>query len=301
MEELFMKRLAVIKRLYEIGLEQSYMSEPMNGFCLLSFHDSVEMFMKLCSDFKGGIKVKRDTKFMEYFSLIPDLTMDAQMQNLNYKRVALKHYGSLPSKLDVEISRANTTDFLETNTLKIFDVSFDELSLVWLIKYDEVKEYLTKAEQAFITDNYEESILNSHIAFSELIICYEADKNLNYETLFHICENMRYSGRSIYLDNELDEYIKKVNKALLKIDEAIKIIGLGIDYKRFVQFNILSPEIQCWPDSGKRFYENFPNKKVKHNKKNSRFCFDFVIDSALKLQEFDFEISELIEKDSSNP
>lgn len=294
MDELFMKRLAVIKRLYEIGLEQSYLSEPMNGFCLLSFHDSVEMFMKLCADYKGE-KVKRDSNFMDYFKFLPDLTMDAQMQNLNNKRVALKHYGSLPSKLDVEISRANATEFLKTNTLKIFDVSFEELSLVWLIKYEEVKEYLTLAEKGLIAGNYEESILNSHIAFSELIICYEADKNSNYETPFHICENMRYSGRSIYLDNELDEYIKKVNEALLNIDEAIKIIGLGIDYKRFVQFNILSPVMHCkWTEDSKRSYKSSPNKRANYNKKNCLLCFEFVIDSALKLMEFDFDIRELI-------
>ena len=47
MDELTTKRLAIIKQLYLQGINQSYDSEPMNGFCLLSFHDSVEMFMKL--------------------------------------------------------------------------------------------------------------------------------------------------------------------------------------------------------------------------------------------------------------
>ena len=50
MEELILKRLAVIKQLYLQGVAQSYNAEPMNGFSILSFHDSVEMFMKLCAE-----------------------------------------------------------------------------------------------------------------------------------------------------------------------------------------------------------------------------------------------------------
>ena len=115
MDELIMRRLAVIKQLYNQGLNQSYDSEPMNGFCLLSFHDSVEMFMKLCAE-KRGIRKDTIPNFYDYFTKIPDLQCKTTMFNLNKKRVALKHDGSLPSLLDVEISRANVTDFFNQNT-----------------------------------------------------------------------------------------------------------------------------------------------------------------------------------------
>ena len=72
MDELMMKRLAVIKQLYNQGLIQSYDSEPMNGFCLLSFHDSVEMFMALCSE-KRGILKKDISNFYNFFDKITDL------------------------------------------------------------------------------------------------------------------------------------------------------------------------------------------------------------------------------------
>ena len=126
MDTLTSKRLAVIKQLYRNGMEQSYLTEPMNGFCILSFHDSVEMFMKLCSE-KKGKKVDRQTNFGDYFTIVPELELQAQMTNLNHKRVSLKHNGSLPSNLDIEISRANTTEFFEINIKKIFGKTFSDI------------------------------------------------------------------------------------------------------------------------------------------------------------------------------
>lgn len=53
MDELTAKRLAVIRYLFEKGKTMSYEAEPLNGLSLLPFHDSIEMFMKLCADVKG--------------------------------------------------------------------------------------------------------------------------------------------------------------------------------------------------------------------------------------------------------
>lgn len=119
MDELIIKRLAIAKQLYQQGLALSYESEPTNGLCLLPFHDSVEMFMKICADVKA-VKIDRSTKFMDYFSKLLDLQCSSQMQNLNNKRVALKHHGEIPSSLDIEISRASTTEFFQLNTPVFF-------------------------------------------------------------------------------------------------------------------------------------------------------------------------------------
>lgn len=297
MDTLTSKRLAVIKQLYRNGIEQSYLTEPMNGFSILSFHDSVEMFMKLCAE-KKGIKVDRQTNFGDYFIIIPDLELQAQMTNLNQKRVSLKHNGSLPSNLDIEISRANTTEFFETNSKKIFEIEFSEISLISFIQFESVKNYLEKAENCLQTKDYQNSILNSQIAFRELLICYEEDKRRNFSSPFKVCEDMSFKSSfhlNIGLNRNLDKYIDTVNKSLTNIDEIIKIIGFGIDYKKYIKFKILSPYIQAWYEKDGRKYQSLPSKGVLLNHKNCMFCFDFVISSALKLQELDFDINELIE------
>ena len=113
--------------------------------------------MKICADVKS-VKIDRSTMFMDYFSKLPDLLCSSQMQNLNNKRVALKHHGEIPSSLDIEIARANTTEFFELNTPLFFGVEFSEISMTSLIKYSSVAEWLIKANDAHNKSNFVESI-----------------------------------------------------------------------------------------------------------------------------------------------
>lgn len=295
MDELTIRRLAVIKQLYLQGMNQSYDTEPMNGFCLLSFHDSVEMFMKLCAE-NNGIKINRDVNFGDYFTKIPNLQCNATMTNLNTKRVNLKHYGTLPSKLDVEIVRANTTDFFEQNTPVFFNVSFDEISLISLIKYASVREYLTKALDNISSENFGESIVSSQFGFKELLYSHQDENTVNFLSPYKIAENFTFSSgffRQLGLERELDEFVNKTKDSIEKLDEIVCIIGFGIDYKQYCKFKLLSPFIQVWHEKGGRKYESMKDERVICNKRNAQFCFDFVIDSALQLQRFSFDINEL--------
>ena len=293
MDELIIKRLAIVKHLYKQGLALSYESEPTNGLCLLPFHDSIEMFMKICADDKS-VKIDRSTKFMDYFSKLPNLQCSSQMQNLNNKRVALKHHGEIPSSLDIEIARANATEFFELNTPVYFDIEFSDISLTSLIKYSSVAEWLNKANDALKKDEFEESICLSHVAFQELLLSHEEDKSYFYESPFSAVKECKHFFRDTKIDHQLDENINKIKKDLMSIDDALTIIGLGIDYKQYTKFKLLSPYINVWPEKGGRKYDWHPKANIVANSRNSSFCCDFVISCALNLQRSDFEISELL-------
>lgn len=293
MDELIIKRLAIVKHLYKQGLALSYESEPTNGLCLLPFHDSIEMFMKICADNKS-VKIDRSTKFMDYFSKLPNLQCSSQMQNLNNKRVALKHHGEIPSSLDIEIARANATEFFELNTPVYFDIEFSDISLASLIKYSSVAEWLNKANDAFKKDEFEESICLSHVAFQELLLSHEEDKSYFYESPFSAVKECKHFFRDTKINHQLDENINKIKKDLMSIDDALTIIGLGIDYKQYTKFKLLSPYINVWPEKGGRKYDWHPKANIVANSRNSSFCCDFVISCALNLQRSDFEISELL-------
>ena len=300
MDELTTKRLAVIKQLYLHGVEQSYEIEPMNGFSILSFHDSVEMFMKLCAE-ERGIKIGRDVNFGDYYSKLPDLHCNATMTNLNSKRVNLKHYGTLPSKLDIEISRANVTDFFEQNTPIFFKVQFDEISLVSLVKYSSVRDYLNKSMSDLSSNNYEDSITNSQIAFKELMLCFETENTKHFESI--LGKSCDFSSQSSFhlnmvLGGDFDRFIDRVSESIPLLEERLNIIGLGIDYLRYRKFKLLSPNIEMWSDEkGDDKYSVFIDKERDRricSQKNAQFCFDFVIESALKLQRFNVDINETI-------
>lgn len=299
MDELTMKRLAVIKQLYLQGVAQSYEVEPMNGFSILSFHDSVEMFMKLCAERKN-IQINRNVNFGDYFVKLPDLKCHTTMTNLNNKRVNLKHYGTIPSKLDIEISRVNVTDFFEQNTPVYFGVQFNEISLISLIKYESVRKYLTKSLSDFSSDSFKESITNSQIAFKDLIHCHTEENTKNYKSVFDTENDFTFLSSfflNIGLGRKFDEFIDKVPKSIHSLEENINLIGLGIDYKRYRKFKLLSPYIAPWYDNNTALYKVYINDEDDRricNKRNAQFCFDFVIESALKLQQFDIDINETI-------
>ncbi len=293
MDELIIKRLAIVKHLYQQGLALSYESEPTNGLCLLPFHDSIEMFMKICADVKS-VKIDRSTMFMDYFSKLPDLQCSSQMQNLNNKRVALKHHGEIPSSLDIEIARANTSEFFELNTPLFFNVEFSEVSMTSLIKYPSVVDWLYKANETHQKGDYSESICLSHVAFEDLLISHEEDKSFFYESPFSTVKECKYFFRDTKIDRQLDENINKIKKDLLNIDNALTIIGLGIDYKQYTKFKLLSPYINVWHEKGGRTFDWLPKENVLANTRNSSFCYGFVITCALHLQRSDFEIGELL-------
>lgn len=301
MEELILKRLAVIKQLYLQGVAQSYNAEPMNGFSILSFHDSVEMFMKLCAEHKN-IRIDRNVNFGDYFSKLPDLLCEATMTNLNSKRVNLKHYGALPSKLDVEISRVNVADFFQQNTPIFFGVSFEEISLSSLIKYESVREYVEQAQKYCNNDEYTDSITQSQIAFKELLASYIEENTKNFKSPFIQHHNFRFLSSfhlQIGLGHNFDEFIDQVSNSIPAIEETLNIIGLGIGYKQYCKFKLLEPHIQVWPTDTGRKYDYYIGQDQDQdrricNKKNAEFCYNFVIDSSLRLQQFDIDIDDTI-------
>lgn len=291
--QLVINRLAIIKQLYKIGLKQSEAFEPVSSFSILSLHDSVEMFLKLASENKNIPSSK--LSFMEYWEKIPDLTLKESLKNLNERRVNIKHKGLLPSKSDIEISRINTTDFFEQNTIIQFGIEFKNISLLTLLNYLPVKTSLENAQNALDAGDFQLSIQNSAIAFSELLDEYQEDKQHHqYDSPFKFAESFSFlsSFNMDLKDRKMSEFVDKVGKSIENISDAIKILSFGIDYKQYIKFQILTPRITKTM-GGKRVLEVY--RKKKWSSDNCQYCIDFVLESAMNLQQFDYSINELEE------
>ena len=77
--------------------------------------------------------------------------------------------------------------------------------------------------------------------------------------------------------------------------DVIKITALGIDYKRYALFNYITPNVIEGCDATGTIYvsdkkESFESK-ISVKRDDCQFCISFVVDCALKLQEFDFDIN----------
>jgi len=292
-----MRRLAFIRYLYQKAVNESRQPEPMMYSSILGFHDAVELFLQLASE-KYGVGSKK-TEFMGYFDLLKDhvppdgLAQRESMKRLNSTRVELKHNGTWPSSSSVEGFRASVSNFFQDNTELVFQISFDSISMVNLVAFVEAREYLKIATHHIENNAVDEALCNLIVAFEEMLKKYESNKKARWgrDPFFfgeEIYDNSTELMRDEREDEDLSKFVENVSKSIDAMQEAIKIISLGLDYRKYIKFKLLVPS-HTRTRGGKdsfAFYPGAPYSSIEE----CQFCLDFLIESALTLQEFDFEI-----------
>src|SRR6266571_312990 len=95
MREDFVRRLALIRHLYRLGVVQSRLPAPLSAISILIFHDGVELFLQLASEALDA-ETKSKMEFMDYWGPISkklpggELGMNEAMRRLNKARVGFK-------------------------------------------------------------------------------------------------------------------------------------------------------------------------------------------------------------------
>lgn len=294
-KETIIKRLTLIKYLFKIGYQQSYQFETYASFSILSFHDSIEMFLKLSAEYLG---IKNDGKlsFIEYWDKIPKLTLRESMRNLNALRVSLKHKGILPAKVDIEISRSLTKLFFIESTKNIYNIDFENVSLGNLVEYENVRKYINQAQEDLNLKNYEDCLVNCAKGFEILIEEFTSTKlNETHENIiFNGLKLNKINTRSFEIDSNHKNFINEIKKAIGSIESGLNINNLGIDYLKYAKFKTLVPTVKYWADNQ---FDIFPREhiKLKRPEYSCEFAIDFVIDTSLHLKNLEFDFSDLIE------
>ena len=234
------------------------------------------------------------------------------MKILNEIDVIKKKIDALKPLSKTQLLKLNEyffTDYTyESNKIEGNTLSLQETALVIkegvTIGGKSVREHLEKSQDFLDKGNFEDSIKNSSIAFKELISTYEKSKSSWFHNSpFFFGKSLSFlSSYNIGLGRDLggtqgrkiDEFIDNVKDSLEDIQKAVKILSLGIDYKKYSKFKLLTPNIRKTID-GEYVLEIW--RKKKWTKNNCQFCIDFVFDCSQKLQEFDFDINELIDNE----
>lgn len=296
---IIINRLAKIKYLYKIGIDQSMQEGTFAGFSILSFHDSTEMFLLLVAENKGD-KID-DISFMQFWDRYPDLTLKESMRKLKDRRVNIKHKGLFPSKTDIEESRITITQFFRENIKVQFGLEFDEISLADLIEYHNIKDCIRKAEELLSQNKTYECLLNARIGFEELLVTYESDKRQWRDSIFCVGKKIGNDYRRLVTsDKDGRKWFEEVTMTSNAIRNILRISAMGIDYRKYTLFEFITPRVIETCGIGKDKYvkedlEHFElTKSIK--KEDCRFCIDFVVDCALKLQDFEFNIGKYIKE-----
>jgi len=88
---------------------------------------------------------------------------------------------------------------------------------------------------------------------------------------------------------KLGEFVDTVRESLESIQNAIRILAMGIEYPKYSRFALISPHMYR-SSNGEYEIVRLQMDEMKITPDDAQFCIDFVIESALRLQEFDYEI-----------
>jgi len=290
-----MQRLAFVRYLYNIAVEQSRQPEPLGAASILTFHDSIELFLQLASEHLN-VGTKRPG-FIDYWDLLEPklpsggLAQKESMRRLNKSRVALKHHGTLPSKLDIEAFRASATNFFEENTPLVFGIEFSSISMVNLVKCTEARSSLEEASRLIEEGRAEDALDKIAIAFAQLVDDYEDRKRTRFgRSPFFFGESLTFES-SFFMgiqDRKFAGFVDKIRDSIEAMQSAMKILSLGLDYRRYVKFRVLTPYIIKMLSGD--YHISRGRRDEPPSIEECHFCYDFVVESAIRLQDFDFEV-----------
>jgi len=291
------RRLAFIKYLCNLAVEQSLKPEPACATSVLMFHDSIELFLELASEQLD--EGKSGANFMEYWELLKPklrnngLTQKESARQLNTARVGLKHSGIWPSKLAIEGFRATATNFFEENTPIVFGIEFSDISLIELVQYQETRKSLVEAQELLKDGKIEDALDKIGLAFVQLVDDYEKSKKDRFgRSPFFFGERMAFlSSFFLHVEGDLGRFIDKVKDSVEALQEAVKLLSLGLDYRRYARFRLITPII-LKTTGGYSIQRIQRGSRGTPTPEDVQFCINFVIESALVLQEFEFALEK---------
>lgn len=298
LDEATIRRLALIKYLYTIAIEQSLAPEPHGAVSILTFHDCVELFLQLSAEYRD-VRCK-EPGFLQYWEEISKpptnimLTQKESMRRLNKARVSLKHHGTLPSRLDVESFRAIVKSFFEDNTPLVFNIDFESISMINMVESIEVRKGLEEANKLAETGNYEDALCKIALAYRQLVDGYCEDKgsrryrrspfffgqDMTFESAFHLGIE----------DRKFSQFVDKVKDSIEAMRNAVQVLSFGFDYRRYAKYQTITSFLIIDRAIAGNYILQVNNRGETLSIDDCRFCYEFVIDCALRLQGFDFEV-----------
>jgi hypothetical protein len=291
-DDVTMGRLAFIRYLYQLGVEQSRRPEPLNAVSLLMLHDAADLLLQLGSE-RLGVGKKGPIFFMDYFDLLaPKVKGGAlegrqSMSRLNAARTNLKHHGNRPSASDIESLRSSTTSFFEGNLPLIFGIAFDEISMARLVKLPEAREYLEKSETLLAAADLNGAVEAVAIAFAYIMKRQDDLEPTPYDPRrMRMPVSMPTSGgvtQTQFDVHDLDEEVRRHSRAIGTLQERVTFLSLGIEPASRERFRRVTPNVMI-AFAGNPLI-SVQTRAAPLTVEDARFCYDFVVGIALALEQ----------------
>jgi hypothetical protein len=293
-----MKKLAFIKYLFQHAVSLSHQPEPLSYASLLCFHDTAELYMHLAQEISDAGKAQITKPFETYLreldKVLMPLAHKQAMVSLHNARNNFKHQANFPHPSDIENYRLNTTNFLQDNCKPLFGLEFDALSLADMVQCERTRECLKEAENFANTGDLNNALTQIAVSFYELLEDFESNRkfrgisphDFEMRPLKAIWADSLAKKVLNINDTEVDaivENLDKIEDAIDRMQSALRILSLGLDYKKYCYFAVIVPRV--WKSDSGEIKIPQHTWAAEPSRIPYEFCYNFVIESALKLQE----------------
>lgn len=280
---LVFERLAFVRYLYDQGVGQARQPEPFSATAVLSFHDAVEQFLRLAAD-HTGISLSKNITFAGYWKeLEPGLSAPlpgrGPMERLNDVRVKFKHHGIAPSRSAIEQFRGDTTTFFTDATPLVFGVNFGNVDMASLVTRVETARTLADAQTHADAGDLPAAMAGLMIAFTEMIAYYSGQQPGGQESPFRFGPTIgEYRNKDTRDDHR--RQTEALSAASIEIQQAMRMLALGIDYNRYAQFKVLAPSPTRFMDGRTSYVVQESHRRVTDA--DYQFSRNFVIESTIE-------------------
>ncbi|MCX2950836.1 hypothetical protein [Lentzea sp. NEAU-D7] len=301
------QRLAFVRFLYEQGIVQADQPEPLSATAILSFHDAVESFLLLAAEHLK-INVPTGINFAQYWEkLQPGLPGQAQlpsknpMDRMNKLRVALKHHGTIPSATAVVQTRGDVTTFFVDATSLVFGLDFARIDLIDMVARPETVKALRDAQSHADIGDYVAGLAGLSLAFQEMLDHYSGRNRHGTREAFGFGQTLhefnRYTSPSAFdLGREslggVVKHVEALTNITAAMQRAMRMIALGVDYRRYAEFEVLAPKVHLYGGGSQRYTVTKAQENLTHD--DYQTGKRFVIESALQMAKADTAVGALM-------
>lgn len=298
-------RLIYTKRLFTIGIEHESLGTEMDRLVAVLHYDaSIEHLLNIILSF---FEITSKKEKLENFSILWDavnteleknkdeigkfkLPNRRDVEQLHNLRNQAQHFGIIPDAKFVQRFQGTTEKFMKNVISNVFKIDYLEITSALLIQNEEIKKSIEKSEKLFTNQEFEKSMIVLSIAF-EMAKSDEQQRIFGSGSLMfkEACKRLPGFKEKIegHSQKKILEYlIDYISGFDILILDEIEILKLRLDYKKYMHFKRISPQVNFPNDDISKEPEITEPETKCYDYENALFCLNFVIDTIIIWESF---------------
>jgi hypothetical protein len=290
--------------LYSNAVDGLHSTSPIVAAeALLRVHDAVEIFQLVVLDNLG---VSGKFEFMDFWGKVRTKTdkeppYKDRFGQLNHMRVGFKHKAIVPNLSDLREVAAVVLPFFNEVCRDVLQVDFARLSLAELVEDRGVRERLAKAEDLINSQRYDDALAEIAIALhlalrqkypdspwgprlSDLL---GADLSPGRPPKIEFSRYNFLDGASTLVrsfEEAIEKTLEGLHARLYSQAQLLEMLIWKIDLQKYSKFAQFVPQVYETGDGNFQVARTVDIRRPS-TRRDARFCFQFVLDSALAIEQ----------------